>query len=250
MRNGVKKVADRSFSYQSQVSILGPVGYGPTTLPLRHSDVVTYKEALLYDQFLLKSGDKKLSRVVESRTMASLISFQPPATARPINSSSSSSRLNPSPCKRTSQSVVSSRINRRLGWCRRSSGLGPSCGSRTTCWFKFGKNGVDAEGAGIYGSQARDDFDRDDVEQYFNYMGMLAVEGTYDKMEALLSQNIHPVDILLMMAASEGDKPKIEELLRAGADFSVKDADGRTAIDRAVSDEIREFILGFSVQKA
>jgi hypothetical protein len=26
--------------YQSQVSILGPVGYGPTTLPLRHSDLV------------------------------------------------------------------------------------------------------------------------------------------------------------------------------------------------------------------
>ncbi|KAG2660625.1 hypothetical protein PVAP13_1KG454305 [Panicum virgatum] len=25
--------------YQSQVSILGPVGYGPTTLPLRHSDI-------------------------------------------------------------------------------------------------------------------------------------------------------------------------------------------------------------------
>ncbi|BBN08861.1 hypothetical protein MPTK1_4g15060 [Marchantia polymorpha subsp. ruderalis] len=24
--------------YQSEVSILGPVGYGPTTLPLRHSD--------------------------------------------------------------------------------------------------------------------------------------------------------------------------------------------------------------------
>ncbi|BBH01955.1 hypothetical protein Prudu_012375 [Prunus dulcis] len=47
----------------------------------------------------------------------------------------------------------------------------------------------------------------------FNYMGMLAVEGTYDKMNALLSQNIHPVDILLLMAASEteGDKPKIEE---------------------------------------
>ena len=27
-----------SLLYQSQVSILGPVGYGPTTLPLRHSD--------------------------------------------------------------------------------------------------------------------------------------------------------------------------------------------------------------------
>nr|PNR26331.1 hypothetical protein PHYPA_030906 [Physcomitrium patens] len=25
----------------SEVSILGPVGYGPTTLPLRHSDCVT-----------------------------------------------------------------------------------------------------------------------------------------------------------------------------------------------------------------
>ncbi|KAL4343805.1 hypothetical protein AHAS_Ahas11G0115100 [Arachis hypogaea] len=29
-----------SHSYQSQVSILGPVGYGPTTLPLRHSDLL------------------------------------------------------------------------------------------------------------------------------------------------------------------------------------------------------------------
>ncbi|KAF8097767.1 hypothetical protein N665_0281s0030 [Sinapis alba] len=26
-------------TYQSQVSILGPVGYGPTTLPLRPSDL-------------------------------------------------------------------------------------------------------------------------------------------------------------------------------------------------------------------
>ncbi|PPS05808.1 hypothetical protein GOBAR_AA14837 [Gossypium barbadense] len=152
--------------------------------------------------------------------------------------------------------------------CLRPSNIGPSNGSRTQCWFKFGKNGVDAEGAGIYGSQKRDDFDKDDVEQhpsavlfvgsgqarpslatcipntmkyYFNYMGMLAVEGSYDKME---------VDILLMLAASEGDKPKIEELLRAGAIYDVKDADGRTAIDRAVNEEIKDFILGFSVQKA
>ncbi|MBA0866982.1 hypothetical protein Goshw_026180 [Gossypium schwendimanii] len=88
------------------------------------------------------------------------------------------------------------------------------------------------------------------ILQYFNYMGMLAVEGSYDKMEALLNQNIHPVDILLMLAASEGDRPKIEELLRAGAVYDVKDADGRTAIDRAVNEEIKDFILGFSVQKA
>lgn len=81
-------------------------------------------------------------------------------------------------------------------------------------------------------------------------MGMLAVEGSYDKMEALLSQNIHPVDILLMMSASEGDKPKIEELLRAGASYTVKDADGRTALDKAASEEIKDLILGFSSQKA
>lgn len=41
----------------------------------------------------------------------------------------------------------------------------PTPYSRAKCWFRFGKNGVDAEGAGIYGSQTRDDFDRDDVEQ-------------------------------------------------------------------------------------
>uniref|UniRef100_A0A2N9FC25 Protein LHCP TRANSLOCATION DEFECT n=1 Tax=Fagus sylvatica TaxID=28930 RepID=A0A2N9FC25_FAGSY len=81
-------------------------------------------------------------------------------------------------------------------------------------------------------------------------MGMLAVEVSYDKMDALLNQNIHPVDILLLMAASEGDKPKIEKLLRAGASYTVKDADGRTALDRVASNEIKDFILSFSVQKA
>ncbi|KAK1261010.1 Protein LHCP TRANSLOCATION DEFECT [Acorus gramineus] len=167
----------------------------------------------------------------------------PSKVSRPSSSSSSSKRgsiLRPS-------FVVG--LSRRIGWLRQC-GLGPTNGSRARCWFKFGNKGVDAEGAGIYGSQGRDDFDRDDVEQYFNYMGMLAVEGTYDKMEALLNQNIHPVDILLMLAASEGDQPKIEELLRAGAKYDEKDADGRTSLDRACNEEIKEFILGFSAQKA
>ena len=30
--------------------------------------------------------------------------------------------------------------------------------------------------AGVYGSQKREDFSADDVEHYFNYMGMLATE--------------------------------------------------------------------------
>ncbi|MCO5568128.1 hypothetical protein L7F22_021824 [Adiantum nelumboides] len=121
--------------------------------------------------------------------------------------------------------------------------LCPPSSARTTAWFKFG---TDSEKAGIYGSQGRDDFDRDDVEQYFNYMGMLATEGTYDKMEALLSKGIHPVDILLLLAASEGDKPKIQELMRAGAKYDVTDVEGRTAVDRAQDDEIKNLIVSFS----
>ncbi|QCD78382.1 hypothetical protein DEO72_LG1g2014 [Vigna unguiculata] len=201
------------------------------------------------------------------------------------------------PSPHVSASDLASRFlgtKKSVGWLSLTSRIGPSNGSRATCWFRFGKNGVDAEGAGIYGSQSRDDFDRDDVEQamdlldhpltlsricswshsncnlvnevyngiitfcctsfhkilqYFNYMGMLAVDGTYDKMEALLNLKLHPVDILLLLAASEGDKPKIEELLRAGAKYDVKDGEGRTALDRA-NEEIKEFILNFSVQRA
>ncbi|XP_010267697.1 PREDICTED: protein LHCP TRANSLOCATION DEFECT-like [Nelumbo nucifera] len=165
------------------------------------------------------------------------------------------STTNTSYLSSSSESKFSSKflgIRKRLGWfraCRIGSKIGPCSGSRAKCWFKFGTNGVDAEGAGIYGSQGRDDYDRDDVGQYFEYMGMLAAEGSYDRMESLLSQNVHPVDVLLMMAASEGDKPKIEELLRAGALYTVKGSDGKTALDQS-TDEIKEFILSFSAQKA
>ncbi|CAI9760438.1 unnamed protein product [Fraxinus pennsylvanica] len=80
---------------------------------------------------------------------------------------------------------------------------------------------LESRGFEIVVPEYNEAFGSNDDDKY-NYMGMLPVEGTYDKMEALLNQNIHPVDILLMMAASEGDKPKIEELLRAGADYTVK----------------------------
>jgi hypothetical protein len=50
LSTGNKKVREKkllgpeaTLLYQSQVSILGPVGYGPTTLPLRHSDLVIPK---------------------------------------------------------------------------------------------------------------------------------------------------------------------------------------------------------------
>jgi hypothetical protein len=54
-------------------------------------------------------------------------------------------------------------------------------------FFNFSKLRTDSSDAGIYGSQGRNDFTTDDVEHYFNYMGMLAVEGTYDRMEQMLS---------------------------------------------------------------
>ena len=75
----------------------------------------------------------------------------------------STKSINHSPTR----TLLSSRFlgTRNLKLRIRPARLGPSNGSRTTCWFKFGKNGVDAESAGIYGSQSRDDFDKDDVEQ-------------------------------------------------------------------------------------
>lgn len=48
---------------------------------------------------------------------------------------------------------------------RPTAGAGNGGGAK--CWFKFGSRGADAEGAGIYGSQSRDDFDRNDVEQVY-----------------------------------------------------------------------------------
>ncbi|KAH1097247.1 hypothetical protein J1N35_014168 [Gossypium stocksii] len=52
------------------------------------------------------------------------------------------------------------------------------------------------------------------------------------------------------MLAFEGDKPKIEKLLKAGAKYDVKDVNGRTALERAVNEEKKDFILGFAMQKA
>ena len=99
-------------------------------------------------------------------------------------------------------------------------------------FFKFGK------APEAMPTMSRSDFDADDVEHYFNYMGMLATEGTYDRLEAMLAQGLAPVDLLLLMAASEDDTPKIEELLGAGADASVKDLNGKTALQLATKPEI------------
>ncbi|XP_024376664.2 protein LHCP TRANSLOCATION DEFECT [Physcomitrium patens] len=147
------------------------------------------------------------------------------------------------PCSSSNNSsLLSGFAGRCVGSSSCSRSLGPQNGSRVSAWFKFGTNGASSKEAGIYGSQKRADYDESDVEQYFNYMGMLATEGTYDKMYALLNQGIPAVDILLMMAANEGDQPKVEELIEAGADGSVKNNEGKSALDLASNEVIRELI--------
>ncbi|CAI0397416.1 unnamed protein product [Linum tenue] len=52
------------FLYQSLVSIQGPVGYGPTTLPLRHSDLLkqkSYTHYMISTDFVNSSFNNVLS---------------------------------------------------------------------------------------------------------------------------------------------------------------------------------------------
>jgi hypothetical protein len=105
--------------------------------------------------------------------------------------------------------------------------------------------------AGIYAAQgSRDDYGLDDVEHYFNYMGMLADEGSYDRMEAMLATGTAPVDVILLMAAKENDAPKVEELLAAGADVAVKDEQGRSPRDLATKPEVVALLEGAKPVKA
>lgn len=53
---------------------------------------------------------------------------------------------------------------------------------------------------------------------------------------------LDPVDLLLLMACSENDAPKVEEVLSAGADINVKDLDGKTPMDLCTKEEIKELL--------
>jgi ankyrin repeat protein len=57
------------------------------------------------------------------------------------------------------------------------------------------------------------------------------------------------VDLLLLMACSEGDDGKVEELLAAGANPAVKDIDGRSTLELATKDEIKA-VLQAAMAKA
>uniref|UniRef100_A0A7S3QK50 Uncharacterized protein n=1 Tax=Dunaliella tertiolecta TaxID=3047 RepID=A0A7S3QK50_DUNTE len=53
-----------------------------------------------------------------------------------------------------------------------------------------------------------DYYDKDEVLLYFDYIGLLATEGSYDMMNELLE--IHsPGNVILLLAARENDAPKV-----------------------------------------
>ena len=78
-------------------------------------------------------------------------------------------------------------------------------------------------------------------QAYFNYMGCLADEGNYDRMYKL-SEGRHPIDVILLLAATENDTPKINEILKAGADLTVTDYNGKLAIDLASKEDAKALL--------
>lgn len=129
-------------------------------------------------------------------------------------------------------------------------------GARCRAFFKFGGDKEKEKTGGVASDQQyfkgvrRDDFQASDVQDYFMYMGMLASEGSYDRCEAMLASGTAPVDLLLLMACSEGDDGKVVELLDAGADPNIKDLDGRTPLEIATKEEVREILLARGSQVA
>ena len=106
-------------------------------------------------------------------------------------------------------------------------------------FFNFNKNAAESN----VSIKSRTDFDMQEVEDYFNYMGMLAAAGNYDSLDVLMESGLEPVDILLLMACSENDFPKVEEVLGAGADVSVKNpADGKTPMELCTKEDIKELL--------
>lgn len=101
-----------------------------------------------------------------------------------------------------------------------------------------------------------------ELEQYFNYMGILATEGNYDSMDAFKSSalllcplrlhalwrcnelpavafggasaaGMHPMEIILLLASREGDVNRVKEILNVGPDLNAKDPQGRSVSELA-----------------
>ncbi|KAL3145880.1 hypothetical protein ABBQ38_015250 [Trebouxia sp. C0009 RCD-2024] len=118
-----------------------------------------------------------------------------------------------------------------------------SNGHKCSAFFKFGKSKENEyKGDGEGGGGSREDYSAEDVEYYFNYSGILAERGSYALLEDLLESGMAPCDILLLLSSSEGDAPKVAELLAAGAHIGVKGLDGKTALEVAKTPEVKELL--------
>lgn len=106
------------------------------------------------------------------------------------------------------------------------------------CRAVFGKNDYrDLKG------ECRSDFEYQDADDYFNCMGMLAAEGTYDRLDAWVDAGVDPVDMILLMACQENDYSKVEEVLSAGANSLIQDPrNGKSPKDLCTDDEIKSLL--------
>ncbi|KAG2485233.1 hypothetical protein HYH03_016019 [Edaphochlamys debaryana] len=121
--------------------------------------------------------------------------------------------------------------------------MAPAARDVRMAFFKFGgkdKSTREKESEYTYNT-TREQYTYEELEEYFNYMGFLAEEGTYDRMHAL-GKDRHPADVILLLACAANDTPKVEELLKAGADPTVKDLEGKTSMDWAEKPELREML--------
>lgn len=118
---------------------------------------------------------------------------------------------------------------------------------KLTCNAMFGSGSVsskfeykDSKG------EKRDDYEYQDADDYFCCSGLLAAEGTYERLEAWTDADVHPIDMILIMSCVENDAPKVEEVLDAGAQASLKDPrNGITPIELCTDPDIKAMLERF-----
>ena len=103
-----------------------------------------------------------------------------------------------------------------------------------------GDGNADGSVKSVYGDLSRDEYEYDDVEQYYNYMGLNAIGIEYSVFQEPINAGMHPADCILMLAAMEADMPKIEEMLTAGANPDATNHEGKTVKELAKNDEVRD----------
>ena len=61
----------------------------------------------------------------------------------------------------------------------------------------------------LIGGTTRACYVPEDAEEYFQYMGILAEECTFDRLNGMVKQGMDPIDIILVLACGENDVSKV-----------------------------------------